>query len=279
MSLKKQYLKVLGLDENASLEEIKKKYRKLSLKCHPDKEGGSNEEFIKISEAYEKLNSGELEMNNGNGNDNGNGNGNVETFNAGDFFHFFNNANPHFQNIRIEKPPAIIKKVDLTLKQCYLGGMIPVTIERNIIDGNILKKESENIYVNINKGIDANEIIIFRGKGHITNNGIQGDVKIIFTIKEDENFERNGLDLIYKKTISLKEALCGCNFQMEHLSGKKYKITNSGTNTILTPNYIKIIPNLGIERGNYKGNLCIKFNIIFPSQLTESQVESLEKIL
>ena len=66
---------------------------------------------------------------------------------------------------------------------------------------------------------------------------------------------------------------------MEHLSGKKYKITNSGTNTILTPNYIKIIPNLGIERGNYKGNLCIKFNIIFPSQLTESQVESLEKIL
>ena len=133
--------------------------------------------------------------------------------------------------------------------------------------------------MNINKGIDANEIIIFRGKGHINNNNIQGDIKIIFTIKEDENFERNGLDLIYKKTISLKEALCGCNFQMEHLSGKKYKITNSGTNTILTPNYIKIIPNLGIERSNHKGNLCIKFNIVFPSQLTKTQVESLEKIL
>ena len=274
MSLKKKYLEVLGLDESASLEEIKKKYRKLSLKCHPDKEGGSNEEFIKISEAYEKLNSGELDMNNKNNN-----HVNVENFNAGDFFHFFNNANPNFQNLRIDKPPAIIKKVDLTLKQCYLGGMIPVTIERNISEGNILKKESENIYVNIDKGIDANEIIIFRGKGHINHNGVQGDVKIIFTIIEHENFERNGLDLIYKKTISLKEALCGCNFQMEHLSGRKYKITNSGTNTILTPNYIKLIPNLGIERGNHKGNLCIKFNIIFPSQLTESQVESLEKIL
>ncbi|MDA9216512.1 DnaJ domain-containing protein [bacterium] len=273
MSLKKEYLNVLGLNEDASLEEIKKKYRKLSLKCHPDKEGGSAEEFIKISEAYEKLNSGELEMNN-------NKDVNVENFNAGDFFHFFNNPNiSNFQNIRINKPAAIIKRVELTLKQCYLGAMIPVDIERNIIEGNTLKKESENIYVNIKKGIDANEIIIYRGKGHITDNGIQGDVKIIFVIKEDENFERNGLDLIYKKTISLKEALCGCNFQMDHLSGKKYKITNSGTNTILTPNYLKIIPNLGIERGNHKGNLCIKFNIIFPSQLTKIQVESLEKIL
>lgn len=273
MSLRKEYLKVLGLDENATSEEIKKKYRKLSLKCHPDKEGGSNEEFIKISDAYEKLNSGELKRNNNNNNVN------VEHFNASDFFHFFNNSNANFQNLRIDKPPAIIKKVDLTLKQCYLGGMIPVTIERNIMEGNVIKKENENIYVNINKGIDANEIIIFRGKGHINNNNIQGDIKIIFTIKEDENFERNGLDLIYKKTISLKEALCGCNFQMEHLSGKKYKITNSGTNTILTPNYIKIIPNLGIERSNHKGNLCIKFNIVFPSQLTKTQVESLEKIL
>ena len=274
MSLRKEYLKVLGLDENASLEEIKKKYRKLSLKCHPDKEGGSNEEFIKISEAYEKLNSGELEMNNNNNN-----HVDVEKFNASEFFHFFNNANPNFQNLRIDKPPAIIKKVDLTLKQCYLGGMIPVKIERNIFEGSVTKNENENIYVNINKGIDANEIIIFREKGHVNNNGIQGDVKIIFTIKEHENFERNGLDLIYKKTISLKEALCGCNFQMEHLSGKKYKITNSGTNTILTPNYIKIIPNLGMERDNHKGNLCIKFNVIFPSQLSKIQIESLEKIL
>lgn len=277
MSLRQEYLKVLGLDENASLEEIKKKYRKLSLKCHPDKEGGSNEEFIKISEAYEKLNSGELEMNNNN--NNYNDHVNVEKFNASEFFHFFHNANPNFQNIRIDKPPAIIKKVDLTLKQCYLGGMIPVNIERNIFEGSVTKNENENIYVNINKGIDANEIIIFRGKGHINNNGVQGDVKIIFTIKEHENFERNGLDLIYKKTISLKEALCGCNFEMEHLSGKKYKITNSGTNTILTPNYIKIIPNLGMERDNHKGNLCIKFNVIFPSQLSKIQIESLEKIL
>ena len=97
--------------------------------------------------------------------------------------------------------------------------------------------------------------------------------------KEHESFQRNGLDLIYKKSICLKEALCGCNFQIEHLSGKKYKITNSGTNTILTPNYIKIIPNLGIERGNYKGNLCIKFNVLFPSHLSKTQIEALEKIL
>tara|TARA_R110000744_G_scaffold25635_6_gene63498 strand:+ start:234 stop:608 length:375 start_codon:yes stop_codon:yes gene_type:complete len=46
---------VLGVDEDSDDEDIKKAFRKKALKHHPDKPGGSKEEFIKIREAYEDL--------------------------------------------------------------------------------------------------------------------------------------------------------------------------------------------------------------------------------
>ena len=48
----KDYYKVLGVDKGASKEEIKKAYRKLAHKHHPDKNGGKDEEFKRINEAY-----------------------------------------------------------------------------------------------------------------------------------------------------------------------------------------------------------------------------------
>ena len=53
------YYKTLGVDRNASPEEIKKAYRKLAAKNHPDR-GGSTEEFQKIEEAYRNLSDPEL---------------------------------------------------------------------------------------------------------------------------------------------------------------------------------------------------------------------------
>jgi len=55
MELNKDYYKILGLDKKATLSEIKKKYKKLALKLHPDRNNGDKkkeEEFKKISEAY-----------------------------------------------------------------------------------------------------------------------------------------------------------------------------------------------------------------------------------
>lgn len=56
------YYKILGLDQGASEEEIKKSYRKLSLKYHPDKNGGDDNKFKEISNAYQKLTNPELDQ-------------------------------------------------------------------------------------------------------------------------------------------------------------------------------------------------------------------------
>ncbi len=55
MSDKRDYYEVLGVKKDASADEIKKAYRKLAVKYHPDKEGGSEEKFKEIGEAYEVL--------------------------------------------------------------------------------------------------------------------------------------------------------------------------------------------------------------------------------
>ena len=49
------YYKLLGVDKSSSQDDIKKSYRKMSLKHHPDRKGGNAETFKKINEAYEVL--------------------------------------------------------------------------------------------------------------------------------------------------------------------------------------------------------------------------------
>lgn len=57
MRMGKDYYKVLGLSRSATEEEVKKAYRKLALKFHPDKNksAGAEEKFKEIAEAYEVL--------------------------------------------------------------------------------------------------------------------------------------------------------------------------------------------------------------------------------
>ena len=52
---KRDYYEVLGISKNASEDEVKKAFRKRAVKYHPDKEGGSEEKFKEINEAYEVL--------------------------------------------------------------------------------------------------------------------------------------------------------------------------------------------------------------------------------
>jgi DnaJ family protein B protein 4 len=313
--MSKNFYEVLGVSNDANESEIKKAYRSLSLKYHPDRNPSeeAKEKIQEINEAYEylgdegKRNQYDMELKFGDGGGGGVGVNMNEfhdinnlfnmMFNGGGGFpgfpgfhgmgggmpeiHVFHNG----QNIRTQmfhsfhRPEPIIKNIQLTLEQSYSGCNIPIEIERYILNNNVKTIETETLYVNIPQGIDDNEMFVIRDKGNIVNNDLRSELKIGIQIINNTEFKRQGLDITYNKKISLKEALCGFSFEMLHLNGKRLCLNNQTNPTVIKPTYKKIVPNMGMVRDNSVGNMIIDFEIEFPDTLTLEQIESLNNIL
>ena len=94
------------------------------------------------------------------------------------------------------------------------------------------------------------------------NDTIKGDVKLFVNVENKTKFIRDGLDILFKHEISLKESLTGFKFDIKHLNGKTYTINNDNERDI--SNYIKKIPELGMNRDSRKGMLIIDFQVKFP---------------
>jgi DnaJ family protein B protein 4 len=327
MSQKEDLYKVLGINENASHDEIKKAYRSLSLKFHPDRNPSpdATEKFKQINEAYETLGDEqkrkqyEMERKNpfmrmsnmghgmhgmhgmhggpnmgemddilkaffggipfmGGMSEMGGMPGFPPGFPPGGQFHVFHNGMPVNIGKQFQKPSPINKTVTIDIEQVYNGSTIPVDIERWINDNGTKIFEKETLYVTIPKGIDENEIILLKDKGNIANDQCKGDVKIFIKITNNTDIKRNGLDLLYDKHISLKEALCGFTFEIKFINGKIYTLNNNSGN-IITPEYKKIIPNMGLTRESHTGNLIVIFHIEFPEKLTNEQINKIADVL
>ena len=297
------YYKLLGVDKSSSQDDIKKSYRKMSLKHHPDRKGGNAETFKKINEAYEVLSdpqkkqhydmTGSAEghpfMRGGNGMPPdvehifssifsggfpGMGGGGMHSGMPN--IRIFRNGQQMFN--QIQKPPAISKRINITLKEAFDGINYPLEIERWIVSNNTKTMEKEKIYVEVPKGIDTGEIIKIENKGNVMNDTNKGDVKVHVNVTNDTTFIRSGLNLLFNKNISLKEALVGFKFDFKFLNDKTYAINNEDKN-VIKPNYQKEIRGMGMERNGRKGSLIIRFNVVFPEKLNEEQIEKIKEIL
>ena len=122
-------------------------------------------------------------------------------------------------------------------------------------------------------------MMIVRDKGHILNEQSKGDVKIVIMVENTTEFRREGLDLIYKKSVTLKEALCGFTFDVNHINGKTLTINNYSNKSIISPGLKKPLANMGMTRDGNTGKLVIDFDIEFPQTLSEEQVAKLREIL
>lgn len=178
----------------------------------------------------------------------------------------------------VHKPEPVVKPVQMTLEQCYHGCNIPIEIERWVVANNMRSMEKETLYVNIHQGIDDNEQLIIPEKGNVFND-VKGEVKIVIQITNETQFVRNGLDLVFNKTVTLKECLCGFSFDLTHLNGKKLCINNVNNPTVIKPNFNKVIPSMGMVRENSIGNMIIHFDVEFPDTLTAEQIAALSTIL
>lgn len=283
------YYSILELDETATYEMIKKSFRKLSLKYHPDcnKNSDTTEKYKEIVEAYEQLCKLHEKKNNQTFNKNPNLNPN-SSFNQPHFtndinniFKFFSTYSTHNikQNINIlNKPIPIIHNIDITMQQSYTGCLLPVNVERWVIVDNNKITEKELLYINIPRGVDNNEIIIIKNKGNVINENNIGDIKIIINITNDSIYKRDGLNLFYNHSISLKDALCGFRFSLNTLGGDNLNFENPSSN-IITPNKTIKVKNKGIQRDDHQGDLIIRFNIVFPDNLSDDKIKILKEIL
>ena len=296
---------ILGVDKNCDDNTIKKAYRKLSLQYHPDRNNSaeSNSKMLEINSAYEEIGTPDQRkkydsrMNSANlfnggfhsefpqgSNDDDDDSIDVShlmnMFFAGGLGGAGHNFVFHGHNFsrQLQKPPAIIKNVRVSLEQCYHGCDVPFDVERWVIKNDMKVMQTDTMHVRIPEGSDTNDFFVIRERGNEVNEHLIGDIKIIIKVENHESFVRNGLDLTYKKTISLKESLCGFSFDFKHLNGD-ISLTNAKNPTIIHNKIKKTIAKMGMKRDKCIGNLIIEFDVEFPSTLSQEQIKALESIL
>jgi len=309
----------LGVSKNANESEIKRAYRALSLKYHPDRNNTNEAEskIREINEAYDVLGDSskrkhyDMEKQMGGNLFDFQNTGvpppmndlfemlfKMPTMSGGDMpeIHVFQDnipglgrfknpmANPFMQfqrNVSTtpQTPTSIQISLPITYTQAFQGSSLPIEIQRELYIGDMKIHEEETIYITVPPGIDENEIITVSGKGNVNSSNIKGDVKITIKLIDDPVFTRKGLDLIFKKTISLKESLCGFSIDINHLNGKVLSLNNQTNRAVVSPQFRKTVPNLGFERGPSKGSLIIEFDVKFPDRLSEEQIQVLDRVL
>jgi curved DNA-binding protein len=294
------YYKLLGVNRNASEAEIKKAYRKLAMKYHPDHAKGdkaAEEKFKKISEAYAVLSDKDKRQEY----DTFGSEGFRQRFSQEDIFRGFNindilrefgfggdvfggegrgtrfsyGAGSPFGGRGRQQPQSvkgsdIIYELPLTLREAAFGTNKTVTIQNQGLP--------ERISVKIPKGMTAGKKLRLVGKGNPGPfGGPRGDLYIQAALIEDPVFGIEGPDLVTHRDIKITEALLGATISVPTLEDKKFNLkipagTKSGTRLRLTGH------GLPTMQATKKGDLYVHIHIQVPQNLTREQRDLVEKL-
>ncbi|XP_045823594.1 dnaJ homolog subfamily B member 13-like [Trifolium pratense] len=341
------YYKILQVDKNANDDELKKSYRKLAMKWHPDKNPTNKKEaetkFKQISEAYDVLSDpekraiydqygeeglkgqvpppdagsgsgtsfystgdipGSFQFNPRNADDifaeffgfsspfggmggrGGSGGGGMRSRFPGGVFgddmfgSFGEGGGIHVNQAAPRKAPAIENKLSCTLEEIYRGTTKKMKISREIADASGKTMPVEEILtITVKPGWKKGTKITFPEKGNEQPNVTAADLVFVIDEKPHSIFSREGNDLIMTQKISLAEALTGYTVHLTTLDGRNLSIP---INNVIHPNYEEVVPKEGMpipKDPSKKGNLRIKFNIKFPTRLTDEQKAGIRKLL
>ncbi|MBA3012190.1 MAG: J domain-containing protein [Proteobacteria bacterium] len=295
------YYSLLGISKTASADEIKKAYRKLALKYHPDKTAGDKaleDKFKKLSEAYAVLSDPEKRNQ-------------YDTYGSADFQQRFSQedifrnfdmgdilkefgfgggrggsrggfsgmgGNPFFQNMggqrSRQQAPAKGKDLEyelpLTLDELINGTKKTITISQ----GGIAKA----VEVTIPKGLTQGKKIRLAGKGEASpNGGPAGNLYIKSSPIAPENITIEGNDISLIREVRLSQALLGDKIQVTTPAGKIISLTlplgtNHKAKMRLTGHGI---PDM---KGNGCGDLFVVINIPMPKKLDKKQKDLIKEL-
>ena len=296
------YYQLLGVKKSASPEEIKKAYRKLAMKYHPDHTKGdkaAEEKFKKISEAYAVLSDkekrkeydtfgaegfrqrfsqedifrgfdfGDIFREFGFGGDffSGRGRGGGMRFNFGGGSPFGSQAGQ--QQARM-KGSDLVYELPLTLREVANGTTKTVSLQH--------QGYSEKVTVKIPKGLISGKKLRLAGKGSPSPlGGPPGDLFIQAKLLNDPKYRAEKYDLYLNQDLKLSEVLLGTSISVSTLDDKQLSLkippgTSPGTKMRMPGHGL---PNM---KGNKKGDLYVKIQVKLPGQLTDEQKKLIEKL-
>lgn len=282
------YYSILGLEKNASQDEIKKAYRKLARKYHPDlnpNDTAAHKKFQQINEANEVLSDPEKrkkydqygkdwahadqyeQARRSQQQPSGGGQQfSSEDFGSGDFSDLFESL---FGRHSRSSGGRGVK---------FRGQDYETALKINLTDAYATHKQTftvngKNIRITIPAGVEDSQKIRLNGYGgEGVNGGPAGDLYITFSIVNNTPFKRVGSDLYLTLDIDLYTALLGGEVTIDTISGKiKLKIkpeTQNGTKIRLKEKGFPVYK----QEGQF-GDLYVTVNVKLPTNLTEKQRE------
>ncbi len=300
----KDYYNILGVDKKASEADIKKAFRTLAHKYHPDKKGGDDAKFKEINEAYQVLSNpqkraqydqfgsagpgagfgGQGGFQGGFGGFNwedimrqaqqqGGGFGGSQQFDfedMGDIFSAFGFGGP-----RTPRGRNIQVSVKLSFKESVYGCEKKISIP-DIKDGKDSHK-NKDLNVSIPAGVEHGQTLRIDGHGEQMTNGTPGKLLITIYVEPHKTLRRDGNNLVMNLEVRLTDALLGAEYTVESLDGKEKVKIPSG----LQSGDILKIKGKGVKGGMWStGDLLIVTSVIIPKKLSKkahAAIETLQK--
>ena len=252
--MSKNYYDVLGVSKTATQDEIKKVYRELCKKYHPDKHGGDDTKIKEINEAYSVIGDEQKRKE-------------YDAQSSGFNFGGFGNGGFNFRNFQLASDINV--SIKISLEEAYSGCKHPININGKIYA------------VDVPKGTPNGKMLIIKGLGKsgcdIYGNPKTGDLIVKVNVQNRDNITLNPngiLEVLY--VVDWIDAILGGEGEID-LFDKKVKIripkfTQNGGYTI--------VGGKGFRKFNSDecGSLKVNFLIRMPRSLTDEQLQELKKI-
>lgn len=247
------YYQTLGVERNASPDDIKKAYRKMAAKHHPDR-GGDTAEFQKVEEAYRHLTDPDLKAQHDNPNPFGGGDG----FPGGFHFNFGGGHNPFDSifrefNFGHQRPQQRIYQVaiEVTLEQVAKGETIPVQFQT--------PTGPKTFQITVPLAIDNGQAVRYEG---LMPDGI---VQIEFRIRPHQVFERRHLDLHSIQKVNIFDFITGTTIRIKTIYGDELDLT---VPPLTTPGQSMRIAGKGLKSKFGVGNQIVLLQAEIPATIS-----------
>lgn len=304
------YYKILGVKKDASKEEIKKAYRKLAKKYHPDlhpDDKEATEKFSEVNEAYEVLSDDkkreQYDTFGQSGNFSQGQNFDPSQFDFSDLFSNFGSSNRSYTYTQNNKSSSGFSDFFDTLfggggfsqrssnsgtftnftngfrkaKKQRLNTTVSISLDEAIkgskrtIKINDKNNSITDVNINIPKGLTSGKKLKIDGSKY----GVDADIYVKVNIEEDSKYRLDGLDIIQKESIYPWDAYFGSKITIDSLNGKfKVKIPKK----IESGNKIRIKNKGYVDMNNNKGDLYIEIQINNPKDLNDDQIDLYKKL-